>query len=71
VKEDHAVAHFYAAICHESLGDLDAANFEYAQALHFLNEDSFWEQYVRRFNIPIREKAGFGVFEARSNEAVL
>lgn len=63
VKEDHAIAHYYAGVCHERLYNFNAASFEYEKALHFLNQDSFWEKYVSQFNIPIRRKKYFNVTE--------
>lgn len=57
VKEDHALAHYYAAICHEELGDTKAANLGIARANYFLELNTFWEKYVDRFNIPIRKKS--------------
>jgi len=63
VKEDHAIAHYYAGVCHERLYNFNAASFEYEKALHFLNQDSFWEKYVSQFNIPIRTKKYFNVTE--------
>jgi len=56
VKEDHAIAHYYAAVCQEKLGDHNAAEIGFGRALRLLNEDSFWENYVTRFNIPIRDR---------------
>ena len=66
VKEDHAIAHYYAGVCHERLYNFNAASFEYDKALHFLNQDSFWEKYVSQFNIPIRTKKYFEVSETIS-----
>jgi tetratricopeptide (TPR) repeat protein len=61
VKEDHALAHYYAAICHEELGDTKAANLGIARANYFLNLNTFWEKYVDRFNIPIRKRSLFSL----------
>jgi radical SAM superfamily enzyme YgiQ (UPF0313 family) len=57
VKEDHALAYYYAAICHKELGDTEAANLGFARANYLLDINAFWEKYVDRFNIPIRKKS--------------
>jgi radical SAM superfamily enzyme YgiQ (UPF0313 family) len=51
-KNDHAIAYYYAAKCHEKLGNLDKAH-QYMNSARIAAEKPFWRRYVSMFNIPI------------------
>ena len=52
VKNDHAIAYYYAAKCYEKLGDLEKAQ-QYMNTAKMNASKPFWRKYVDMFNIPI------------------
>jgi len=53
VKQDHALAYYYAALCYEKLGEADKANEYFATARAIVARDKFWRHYADVFNVPI------------------
>lgn len=53
VKEDHAIAHYYAALCYEKLGDKMSAERHMEIARSIVGNDPFWRNYADMFSIPI------------------
>jgi len=52
IKNDHAVAYYYAAKCYEKLGNFKKAQ-QYMNNAKMHREKSFWRKYVDMFNISI------------------
>lgn len=55
VKEDHAIAHFYVGVCHDGLGEPQAAAAAFRKAYRIAKSDPFWARYIAAFNIPVYE----------------
>lgn len=53
-KNDHALAHYYAAQCYEKLGDMEKARRS-MQIARSEAEKPFWRKYVEMFKIPINQ----------------
>jgi radical SAM superfamily enzyme YgiQ (UPF0313 family) len=53
VKEDHAIALYYAGFCFSKLGELEKADSFFEDAKAAVTRDGFWQRYVDEFNIPI------------------
>lgn len=51
-KADHALAHYYAAQCHERLGDSATAALHLARAQAGAR-DPFWRKYIEMFGLPL------------------
>jgi anaerobic magnesium-protoporphyrin IX monomethyl ester cyclase len=50
VKPDHAIAHFYAAICYQKLNNYQM--FKYHAECAEMYRDDFWDKFIHEFNIP-------------------
>jgi anaerobic magnesium-protoporphyrin IX monomethyl ester cyclase len=57
VKYDHAIAHYYAAVCYDKLDQVDKAADHYIKAEKYNDASKFWKEYVDEFQIPISSKA--------------
>ena len=57
VKYDHAIAHYYAAVCYDKLDQVDKAADHYIKAEKYNDSSKFWKEYVDEFQIPISSKA--------------
>ncbi|OGM93870.1 B12-binding domain-containing radical SAM protein [Candidatus Wolfebacteria bacterium RIFOXYD1_FULL_48_65] len=53
VKQDHALAYYYAALCYGKLCEADKADEYFATACAIVARDEFWRHYADMFNIPI------------------
>lgn len=53
VKQDHALAYYYASLCHEKLGEAEQAATYFATARAIVARDEFWRHYADMFNIPL------------------
>lgn len=53
VKQDHAIAYYYAALCHEKLGNSATADAYRESARSIAEKDPFWRGYADMFNIPL------------------
>jgi len=51
-KNDHVFAYYYAAQCHERLGNADKAA-QYMEVAKTAAEKPFWRNYLDMFNIPL------------------
>lgn len=52
-KKDHAIAYYYAAQCHEKLGNPEKSQQYINTAKVIASENPFWRNYADKFNIPI------------------
>lgn len=52
VKNDHAIAYYYAAKCYEKLGNMEKAQ-QYMKTAKMNASKPFWRKYVDMFNIPV------------------
>lgn len=57
VKPDHAIAHYYAGLCLENLGDLGGAAGRYRMAASFASATDFWNDFLEIFHIPLHDAA--------------
>lgn len=53
VKEDHAIAYYYASLCYGKLGDSERARLYLDTARSIAEKNQFWRNYADTFNIPI------------------
>lgn len=53
-KNDHALAHYYAAHCYEKLGNAEKASHHMARA-RTEAQKPFWQKYIDMFQIPISQ----------------
>ena len=53
VKSDHAIAHYYASVCFEKLGDSENADLHMNEAISIIEETDFWDIYINDFEIPV------------------
>jgi len=51
LREDHAIAHYYSAICHKALSDFSKYKIFKAKFEKFSQSD-FWSPWVRELNLP-------------------
>lgn len=52
-KNDHVLAYYYAAKCHESLGNDERAEEYREKAQRFATNSPFWRRYVELFQLPL------------------
>ena len=57
VKANHAIAHYYAAVCLKKLGNTIEASTHFQMAENIVNRTNFWDIFIRDFEIPIKEVA--------------
>ncbi len=56
IKNDHAFAHYYLALCYKAMHDLN--EYEKSMSLYFqFVKKPFWEKYANYFNMPSHEEA--------------
>ena len=53
-KPDHAIAHYYAALCYESLGETARATEMRSEAKRIVDADMAWRRYFEMFNLPLQ-----------------
>lgn len=53
VRDDHAIAYYYAGKCCEKLGEMDRAQEYIITAKKIAAEVPFWRNYIEMFNIPL------------------
>jgi radical SAM superfamily enzyme YgiQ (UPF0313 family) len=57
LRPDHAFAHYFAAVCHRGLGDMNAFNAS-ADKYEECAKLPFWKEYIDYFKLtPLRQKA--------------
>lgn len=56
IKNDHAIAYYYAAKCYEKLNNRKKANEFFKKAEECALKDNFWSKYIDEFEIPIFSK---------------
>lgn len=57
-REDHAIAHYYAAECYERLGDAIRGRQHRSTAEAIVAESHFWRRYRDMFTLPIQDIRG-------------
>jgi anaerobic magnesium-protoporphyrin IX monomethyl ester cyclase len=55
IKNDHALAFYYAALCYEKLGMTSKYEHFLQKSREIVEKDSFWIQFIEMFKIPIYE----------------
>lgn len=53
-KPDHAIANYYAALCHEQLGNSEQAENLRSTAMRIVDRDPVWRKYFEMFNLPVQ-----------------
>lgn len=51
IKFDHAFAHYYAAVCHQRLGNLTLYE-QHLENYKTYSQSDFWQPYVKMFHLP-------------------
>ena len=56
IKNDHAIAYYFAAKCFQKLNNHKKANNYFEKSHQLATKDLFWDKYIKEFNIPIYQK---------------
>jgi tetratricopeptide (TPR) repeat protein len=51
-KNDHALAYYYASLCHAALGHPEVSG-SYIKKARRYSKLPFWRKYITRFNLPL------------------